>query len=161
MKIRLSELKANKLVEIEEQLKFDKESYKHVFTLKEITSAKVKAVAKDFGDIVEVSINILADCILVCSYSLEDVNYTIKTDDIIEFSKTTESDDLILIDGNEIELYEFVLSIIIASVPVRVKKRGAKMLDVEGVKVIKEDEFKKEQKENLDPRLNALDNWEE
>ena len=40
-------------------------------------------------------------------------------------------------------------------------KQGAKLPNIKGVKVWSEDEFEENHKNQLDPRLKALDDWED
>lgn len=162
MKVVISDLKRYEgALELKDTLYFDKETYKQVFSLNEIKKVNVIAKCSNYGNIIEIELSIKADLILQCSYSLEDVDYKLNFKETLDFSYDDIDDEIFEIQGNEIELDEYVLSLIIAHIPLRVKKSGAETISVKGVKVISEDDFNEQEKEKLDPRLAALDAWEE
>ena len=98
---------------------------------------------------------------LQCSYTLEDVDYDVDTEEILEFSEDPLDEEILEITGNTINIDDYVLGIIIGNLPLKVVKKGAKLPDIKGVKVWSEDEFEENHKNQLDPRLKALDDWED
>ncbi|MCH5180382.1 MAG: DUF177 domain-containing protein [Erysipelotrichales bacterium] len=162
MKVLVSDIKKEKSpIILKEEIKYLPEQYSHVFSLNKIKKVEVEAKCSNFGDIIEIYFEIKADLVLQCSYTLEDVDYLMDVNETLEFSFEPINEEIIEIEGNEIDLDEYVLSIIIANIPLRVIKKGAKLPSVDGVRVLSQDEFEEEKKNTLDPRLAALDDWEE
>lgn len=158
MKIKLYELK-DKIYETQASINFAHSEYEHVFSLRHIGKVDVKIKAKEYKEIAEVELEIKADLILASSYTLADVNYKLEASETLEFSATLESDDIIPLTNNEIDLDEHILGIIIAHIPLRVINKGEKIPQVKGVRVLKQEEFEKEEAQKLDPRLSALDKF--
>lgn len=162
MKVTVLDIKYAKApLELEEVISFPKSSYEHVATLNEIKDVKVKAICSNYGDIIEIKLQIQAPLILQCSYTLEDVDYDINTEEILEFSEDPLDEEILEITGNTINIDDYVLGIIIGNIPLKVVKKGAKLPNIQGVKVWSEDEFEENHKNQLDPRLKALDDWDD
>lgn len=161
MKILVSQLdKINKTV-FEDDIVFKKEDYEQVSILRSIENCHVCAKVKNYVSIIEIELHIVANMTLVCSYTLQDVPYTMDTSDVFEFSNTIEDEEIFAFDGNEIDLDELILGVIIGELPLRIRKEGAELPSVDGVRIMSEDEVEEERKNTLDPRLKALDDFEE
>lgn len=161
MRIDRSKLNKNRINEFSEYISFSKEEYAQVSMLRDIKSCHVDCKVNDYGTIIEVDLSLHADLVLECSYSLEDVDYPMEHQEVLEFSDEIEDEDIIPFNGNSIELDNYILEIIIAKLPLRIKKQNAKTIEVKGVRVMSEDELEEERNSTLDPRLKALDDWEE
>lgn len=153
--------KANAPLIIKEEVVFNEKDYEQVFSLKKINKVMVEVKCSNYGEIIEVEFQINADLTLLCSYSLEDVEYKMNVKETLEYGFEPLNEEIIEIEGNVINLDEHILGIIIANIPLRVIKKGAKLPSIDGVRVISEEEYEEEKKNTLDPRLAALDNWEE
>ncbi|MCI6357282.1 MAG: DUF177 domain-containing protein [Erysipelotrichaceae bacterium] len=162
MKLLISDIKRQKRTETYNfSIDFAKEKYAHVFSLNKINKVDVEANVSDFGELIQIELHVTTKLILQCSYTLEDVDYPLDFHETLEFSENPMGEDILELPNYEIDLDEYVLSLIVAHVPLRVIKKGAKLPIVKGVKVISQDEFEEENKNKLDSRLSALDNWEE
>ncbi len=162
MKVIISDLKrASAPIIMKDEINYSPQEYAQVFSLNKIKKVNVEAKCSNFGEIIEIHLKIDAQLVLKCSYSLEDVNYRMKTEEILNFSFSPINDEIVQIDGNEINLDDSVLAIIIANIPLRIKKKGAKPVEVEGVRVLSEDEYEKEKNNTPDARFSALDDWKE
>lgn len=162
MKLLISDIKRQKRTETYNfSIDFAKEKYAHVFSLNKINKVDVEANVSDFGELIQIELQVTTKLILQCSYTLEDVDYPLDFHETLEFSENPMGEDILELPNYEIDLDEYVLSLIVAHVPLRVIKKGAKLPIVKGVKVISQDEFEEENKNKLDSRLSALDNWEE
>lgn len=162
MKLLISDIKRQKGTETYNfSIDFAKEKYAHVFSLNKINKVDVEANVSDFGELIQIELHVITKLILQCSYTLEDVDYPLDFHETLEFSENPMGEDILELPNYEIDLDEYVLSLIVAHVPLRVIKKGAKLPVVKGVKVISQDEFEEENKNKLDSRLSALDNWEE
>lgn len=162
MELLISDIKkSNAPLTLKEEVVFEKKDYEQVFSLKKINQVNVEAKCSNYGEIIEIEFHILANLTLLCSYSLEDVEYKMNVKETLEFSFEPLNEEIIEIKENVLNLDEHILGIIIANIPLRVIKKGAKLPSVEGVRVISEEEYEEEKQNTLDPRLSALDNWEE
>lgn len=127
--------------------------------IKSIPHCEVIADATDYGTILCIAVKIKATVIGVCSYSLEDVELKLNIDDELDFTDNPEEEDLYYEKGNLIDLDEYILGIILANVPVRIIKKGAKRPNGgNDFRVISEDEYFKEKENEHDSRWDALDN---
>ena len=81
--------------------------------------------------------------------------------DDLEFTDNEEDDGCYLAHGPLIDLDEYILGILLANVPVRIVKKGAKLPgDGQDYRVISEDQYVKEKENSVDHRWDALDNLE-
>ena len=94
MKLNRAILPENKAETFEEEVDFSSYPFdeNHV---KRIDACKVKVVATEFGDVLQVKINGGASVIASCSYTLDDVPMDVKFHDSFYFSddKEGESED--------------------------------------------------------------------
>ena len=128
------------------------------FLIRKIKSCHVELNVTDYDEIFRVEINLKAEVVTPCSYTLEDVDFVVKTKDEIDFtdSPLDESEDdgtLVYIDGVLIDLKPFVYSLIVTSIPPKVVKKGAKL----PTGVITSDEYEKQLEDKADPRWSMLD----
>ena len=100
----------------------------------------VKAVATDYESILCIDVEISALVIGVCSYSLEDVEIPLNIKDQLVFTDDETDEDNYYAKDNIIDLDEYILGILLANVPVRIVKKGAKLPgDGNNYRVISED----------------------
>lgn len=128
------------------------------FLIRKINSCHVELNVTDYDEIFRVEINLKAEVVTPCAYSLEDVDFVVKTKDEIDFTDTpiNEEDDdgtLVYIEGVTIDLKPFIYSLIVASIPPKVVKKGVKLPDG----VITSEDYEKQLEEKTDPRWSALD----
>lgn len=123
-----------------------------------IQDCNVKAVATDYESILCIDVEISALVIGVCSYSLEDVEIPLKIKDQLVFTDDETDEDNYYAKDNIIDLDEYILGILLANVPVRIVKKGAKLPDDgSDYRVISEDQYQKEKEKKPDSRWGALD----
>jgi len=162
MIIYRDEYEVNKKYHISQDVDFSSVPLDGVL-IRKINSCHVEVDIENFDYLLRVVINIKADTILPCSYTLEDVPYVIKGQEEFDFTfeAENESEDLIYIKGDSFELNEYVYSLLIALVPPKVIKKGAK-LSQEGknYRVLSEDEYLKEKAAKKDSRWSKLDDIE-
>ncbi len=160
MKIVWHELKQGKPLILKETLHFPKESYEQVFNLRNLKEVRATVKAENFGQFVQLSAQVVAKCELVCSYTLESVDQDVKGEEERMFSDELEGDDFEpLPNGSEMELDDWILQVVIAHVPMKVIKPGAKLPKFDGVEVLSEDEFLQREAEKEDPRFAKLKDW--
>ena len=161
MKVNRLLLKPNQPEVIEEDIDFSNNliDENHV---KRITSCHVKLNLTEFEDVLECDMEVNADVIASCAYTLEDVPLKVKVKEKLYFSSDEmdkDSDEIIYEPGNEIVMDDYVFSYIIASVPHNVHKKGAKLPENgNGYRVLSEDDYIKEKasKKKASP-FDALD----
>ncbi len=129
--------------------------------IRSIPSCDVKLTATDYEEILYIELEIKATVIGVCSYSLEDVELKFNIKESLNFSDDEENDDCYYEKGAIIDIDPYVLGILLANVPVRIIKKGAKLPDNgSGYRVMSEDDYDSEKRKQTDPRWDKLDDIE-
>lgn len=160
MRIVWHELKPGKPLVLKETLTFPKESYEQVFNLRNLKEVLATVKAENFGQFIQLTAHVVAKTELVCSYTLESVNQDVEGEEVRVFSDELEGEDVEPIpNGNEMELDDWMLQVVIAHVPMKVIKPGAKLPEFDGVEVLSEEEFLQREAEKEDPRFAKLKDW--
>ena len=156
MKININKL-TNKPLVIEEEV-IVPEDFKCTLPLSSVKKITAKVTTSSFEDFVEVNLEIKADVVLQSVYSLNLFDSVIKSNEEYHFGNDVEEDsDLIPIKGNFINMDEYVLNLLSASIPVAPKEKGDKIPDSgSGYRVLSEEEFNKEKENKTDPRFDKL-----
>ena len=148
----------NNVLEIEDEIDFSnaKLDQNHI---RKISSCYVKVKGHEYDDLLVLDVEVEADIIGVCSYSLEDVPLHLKFEDSLEFSNEVSDDDEIFYEDKPIfDLDPYILGLIIAETPMKIVKKGAKLpCSGAGYRVISEDEYLKEESTKKDSRWSKLD----
>lgn len=137
----------------------DFSSFEPSSNIKKINPAKVVITGEIFEDLLMLKVHIETTVIGICSYTLEDVELPIKINDNIEISNEVEDDDTIFFESNNIFVIDpYILSLIVAEVPAKIVKKGAKLpADGDGYRILTEDEYEKEKENHKDSRWDKLD----
>lgn len=129
--------------------------------IRSIPFCEVTAKATDYDELLRVELHIKANVIGVCSYSLEDVPLHYEIDDEISFTDDPEDVDNYFEKGNLIEMDEYVLGILLANVPIKIVKKGAKLpKSGDGYRVMTEEEHEAEKKKKGNSAFDILDSVE-
>ena len=129
--------------------------------IRKIEECHVEAIATDYETILRVEVKINAKVIGVCSYTLEDVEINLKIEDELNFSDDEEDVDNYYEKGNLINLDSYILGILLANIPVRIIKKGAKLPENgKDYRVISEDDYVEEKSKEVDHRFDILDTVE-
>lgn len=130
--------------------------------IRKIENTHVKVVGQEYDEIIYLELEINSDVTGVCSYSLEDVPLHLHFKESLEFSNEIEDDEeIIYVDKPIFEIDEYILELIIAEVPLKLVKKGAKLPSSgKDYRVISEDEYLKEKSEKKDDRWSKLDDIE-
>ena len=96
--------------------------------------------------------------IVPCSITLEDVEYDFHTQSLEVFSfEKTDDEDVHEVKGDVVELLPVIFQLILLEVPLKVVKDGLKEYPKgDGWEVVKEEDYVKEKKDEIDPRLAKL-----
>lgn len=153
-------LEEGKTLHLSEDLDFSGEEYTSNL-IKSIKSCHVEIDATDYGNLIRVVINLKADIICPCAYTLEDVPLTIKTNEEFDFTDDEEfmdDDELIFTNETKIDLKPYIYSVIVTNRPMKVIKKGASRPESgNGYRILTEEEFKKEKETKTDSRWSKLD----
>lgn len=157
MKINRALLTNGITKEFEETIDFSSVSFDPTH-IKNIPNCVVKAKATDYEQILRVEVEINALVIGVCCYTLEDVELKFKINDELCFTDDPEDVDNYYEKGNIIDLDSYILGILLANVPIKIVKKGAKPpKSGDGYRVITEDQYEEEKKNQVDHRFDILD----
>ena len=157
MKINRALLKYGVSQTFEENIDFSSMSFdpNHI---RKIENCLVKINATDFETILCINVEINATVIGVCSYSLEDVKLDIHATDELNFTDDENDEDCYYVTDSIIDLDEYILGILLANIPVRITKKGAKLpKNGSGYRVISEEDYEKEKANSIDHRWDKLD----
>jgi len=105
-----------------------------------------------------VHLDIRGVMIVPCAITDEDVSFDFATEDDVVFSFVKSDDeDTIEVKGDMVELMPVVYPLIMMEVPLKVVKPGLKDYPKgEGWEVLSEEEYERERKSHIDPRLAKL-----
>lgn len=136
----------------------DDESFKCVKPLLEIKSNHVKIEAMRYEDFIRVVIDVKALLSLESSYCLKPFDYELATSDEFHFSTNKNDDEeCILVNGNKINLDEYVFELICSSIPLSPKMKGEKLPSGgDGYNVYSEDDYNKLKDAETDSRFDKL-----
>ena len=118
------------------------------------------------GDIYDslfvMNIHITCKVTAVSSYSLKDVILNLNITDTINVSDEVEDDEELFYEKNDIfEIDPYIISLIIAEVPMVVTAEGEELpSDGKGYRILSEEEYLEEQKNKKDDRWSVLDDIE-
>ena len=158
MKVNRFQLLEGKKEIYEEDIDFSSYPFNDTH-IRNIPFCHAKVELTDFGEILLAVFHIKADVTAVCSYSLEDVPLHYEFDDQLEFSSEASEDDSIIFEAsNIIDLDTHILSLILARVPIKVVKKGAKLpSNGDGYSILTEEEYEKQKANKKDSRWDILD----
>ncbi|MFQ8584438.1 MAG: YceD family protein [Holdemania massiliensis] len=105
----------------------------------------------------EADLKITGDMVVPCAVSLEDVIVPFETSSHEVFSfLPCEEDEVHVLKKDVLELYPVVFQLILAEVPLKVVKSGISYPKGEGWEVIREEDYNRQKKQEIDPRLAKL-----
>lgn len=161
MKVNRLFLKLNEKTDFEEEIDFSSltPDFHHV---RRIDTCLVKGSMTEYGSCLILEMTIKADVIASCSYTLEDCPYKVKVSEKFYFTSEKEdatSDEMYYEPGNEINMDDYVLSLILTSVPHNLHKPGAKLEsnEAKGYRILTEEEYLKEREEKKSSPFDVLD----
>lgn len=123
-----------------------------------IPKCHVNLESTQYENTLRVYVTIKAEVIAVCAYTLEDAILPIKVDDELNFTDDPDDEACYYAPETIIDLDDYLLALILAKIPPKVVKKGAKLPENgNGYRVLTEDELAKERENKTDSRWNALD----
>ena len=153
MKINVLSVKTGKSLLVEDDIDFSNIKF-DAYHIRKVDKCHVKASINKYENFYVVDLSIEGHAVLPCAYTLEDVSYPFEINESLTFKNEEDdlfdgNDDVFLVNNNFIELDEIVLSLIVATSPLKIVKKGAKLPESgNGYRVISEETRNKEKEEN-------------
>ena len=156
MQINLATLPMNKSVSFEEEIDFRELTFKNL-NLKQINKCEVTAVCSQYESLLRVEVNVKASLTCISAYSLKDVPLNVDVNDELDFAEDINENEN-LISNNLLNLDEYVISLILASIPKRVIDKGEKLpKGGQGYRVLSEEDLIEERKSRHTSAFDCLD----
>ena len=148
--------KKNYKIKVESIINIDKEYIKNT-DIRSITPVNVEGYIFNNEECIELDINIKGEMILPCARTLKNVKYPfdINIDELID----ENSNNSFEIIQNKLDIFPIIWQNILVDVPLRILAEDAKEVPIagDGWRLITEDD----EKEEIDPRLEALNKYKE
>ena len=127
--------------------------------IRRIENCHFKITGNLYDSLFVMNVTIESKVIAISAYTLKDVTLNLKFSDILNISDEVEDDDELFYEKNDIfDIDPYILSLIIAEVPMVVTNKNEKLPeDGKGYRIITEDEYLEEQKNKKDDRWSKLD----
>lgn len=133
--------------------KFDKNH------IRAINNCHVKCEVNKYEDLLVCKCYIKCDVVGVCIYTLEDANLHLDFSDTLTFSDDPDDETNLYEKEVKFSIDDYVLTLILNQVPVKIKKEGASISKSgDGYRILTEEEYLKEKQNNKNPIWNSLDN---
>ena len=158
MKIDVGKLVSTKENVFEEDVVLNEEKFRLLPPLLSVNKLHARAKVHRYQDFIDVNLEIKADVVLQCSYTLKPFEYKLHDEDEIHFASYDDGgDDIQIYKGNLIDLDPYIYNLLSAAVPTSPKAPGAKLPSSgKNFRVITEDEYLEEKEEGTDPRFDKL-----
>ena len=158
MKIDVGKLVSTKENVFEEDVVLNEEKFSLLPPLLCVNKLHARAKVHRYQDFIDVNLEIKADVVLQCSYTLKPFEYKLHDEDEIHFASYDDGgDDIQIYKGNLIDLDPYIYNLLSAAVPTSPKAPGAKLPSSgKNFRVITEDEYLEEKEEGTDPRFDKL-----
>lgn len=156
---------ADEVLPFEEQIQFGVGAFQHSDRLRDVRDVVVKGEGRYDSNCNRFVVNfsIQGTMVVPCAVTLEDVIVPLETTATEVFSfvpSENESEDVEVVKGDVIELFELVYQLILMEVPLKVVKPDLKEYPKgDGWEVIKEEDYDALKKSEIDPRLAKLKDY--
>ena len=134
-------------------IEFNKDEYQNSY-VRNISKCHVDISYRLYDNLLSLDAVISGVATLACCYTLQDVDHVFEYKDSVLFcdDEEKEDEDILIYKGNVIDLKEYLLSLVLASLPSKIIKPGASLpKDGEGYRVLSEEEFEKESHKKPSP----------
>ena len=158
MRINRLELKINVPVRYEENIEFKNASYDS-YHVRDIKDCHVVAIATEYGEFLSVKINVACTVLTTSAYTLKDLDYEIKIKDELCFTDNKDLEDTYFFEKlPQIELDDYIFSLIVAHVPTKVVGKNEKLPESgNGYRIMSEEDFYKERENEKSSPFDVLD----
>lgn len=156
MKVYFSDSFNNKQVNLDIDInKFNKE-YNSI-SIDKFEGFEGKLTLNKVDDILIINFDFAADLILISSYSLTKFPKKLDINETLYFSLTEEDGDIIKTE-NEIDIDNYLFSLVVTTLPLKLHAPNEKEIKNNGYRVISEDDLNKEEDEVSESPFDVLDN---
>lgn len=146
-------------VRFEEELEFDLHDFHKLDRLRDLRHVIVKGNGHYdcSSQRFEVDLDLAGEMVVPCAVTLEDVTvpFAASSHEVFSFLNTEDA-DVHECRKDFLDLYPVVFQLILAEVPLKVVKEGAKYPKGDGWEVLTEEEYRNRTKNEIDPRLAKL-----
>jgi uncharacterized metal-binding protein YceD (DUF177 family) len=113
-------------------------------------SAEGEIYAERLDEVIELTFRAKVGIEVVSSYTLKPFVYKMKIDEKLLYSNDPDfdSEDVIYIDSEVIDIEEIIYSLVLTSLPLNIHAPGEKLVSGDGYKIYSEDEIKKDKSNN-------------
>ena len=160
MKIIKAKLPLGKTINTVEPISFPEEIYtdNHI---RHIEDTEINLSSTMYESFVRAVVDFKVKVIVACAYTLEDVPLDLHIHDELIFTEDENDEEDYYEPGPTIVLDDYILGLILARVPIKVVKKGAKLPEGgDSYRVIDEDSLNEERMNRKDERWNVLDQIE-
>lgn len=161
MKINRLELKINVPVTYEENIDFKDASYDS-YHVRNIKDCHVVAIATEYGEFLNVKINISCIVLTTSAYTLKDLDYEVKIKDELCFTDNEDLSDAYFYEKlPQIEIDDYIFSLIVANVPTKVVGKNEKLPESgNGYRILSEEDFYNEKNDKKSSPFDILNDLE-
>lgn len=151
----------NETIHFDEEISFETEVFSKMHHLRGLREIKVcgEIQYEAHSDLAACNFEVEGVMVVPCSITNEDVDYPFHTEgsQVFAFHKVSKDSDIIETKGDIVELMPVIFQTIILEVPLKVVKEGLKEYPKgDGWEVIREEDYIKAKKDEIDPRLAKL-----
>lgn len=151
----------NETIEFEESISFEPVVFSKMHHLRDLRDIEVRGEIHydTHSDLAACTFQVEGVMIVPCSITNDDVEYPFVCDhtQMFAFHKVNKDEDIIETKADVIELMPTIFQTIILEVPLKVTKDGIKEYPKgDGWEVIREEDYVKSKKDEIDPRLAKL-----
>ncbi len=130
------------------------------YHVRSIKSCHMELDVTNYDDLITLFFRINGEVMTSCAYTLEEIPYQYKISDVVELNGN--EDDEFEIKGEEINIDEILITLIVENIPFKITKPGASLPSSgDGYRVLTEEEAQKELEEADKPSVfDILDDYE-
>ena len=149
----------NGMIQFNESITFDQAAFSKMNQIRGLQNVTVSGHIQydEQRDRAYADLDIAGVMILPCSVTNEDVDYAFHTQSLEEFAfeKLTD-EDVHISKGDVVELMPVIFQLILMEIPLKVAKENVQYPRGKGWEVMKEEDYQKSKKDEIDPRLAKL-----
>lgn len=151
----------NETIHFDEEISFEPAVFSKMHHLRDLRDIEVRGeIHYDaHSDLAACTFQVEGVMVVPCSITNDDVDYHFATEhtQMFAFHKVHKDEDIIETKGDVVELMPTIFQTIILEVPLKVVKEGIKEYPKgNGWEVIREEDYIKSKKDEIDPRLAKL-----
>lgn len=147
------------MIQFRESITFDQAAFSKMNQIRGLQDVTVSGHIQydEQRDRAYADLDIAGVMILPCSVTNEDVDYAFHTQSLEEFAfEKSNDEDVHVSKGDVVELMPVIFQLILMEIPLKVVKENVQYPRGKGWEVMKEEDYQKSKKDEIDPRLAKL-----